>query len=56
MVQWVKDLLLLQLWCRSPLWLRLDPWPGNLHMPRVWPKTMTTKAPKDGPGPGFVLL
>ena len=24
----------------SLLWLRFDPWPGNLHMPRVraWPK------------------
>ena len=28
-VQWVKDLALLQ------LWLRFDPWPGNLHMSQV---------------------
>ena len=27
--QWVKDLALLQLWCRSQLQLGLDPWPGN---------------------------
>ena len=24
--QWVKDVALLQLWCRSQLWLRFDPW------------------------------
>ena len=27
--QWVKDLALLQLWCRSQLQLRSDPWPRN---------------------------
>ena len=27
--QWVKDLGLPQLWFRSPLWLRSDPWPWN---------------------------
>ena len=33
-VQWVKDpAALLQLWCRSPFWLRFDPWPGNFQMP-----------------------
>ena len=26
--QWVKDLVLVQ------LWLRFDPWPGNFHVPR----------------------
>ena len=31
-VQWVKDPVLLL------LWLRLDPWPRNLDMPRSWPK------------------
>ena len=31
--QWVKDLVLLQLWQRSQLWLRSDPWPWNFHMP-----------------------
>ena len=30
--QWVKDLVLLQ------LWLEFDPWPGNFHMLQVWPK------------------
>ena len=36
--QWAKDLSLLQLWCRSQLWLwlRFDPWFGNFHMPWVW--------------------
>ena len=27
--EWVKDLVLSQLWLRSRLWLRSDPWPGN---------------------------
>ena len=27
--QWVKDRVLLQLWHRSLLWLRSDPWPGS---------------------------
>ena len=27
--QWVKDPALLQLWHRSKLRLRFDPWPGN---------------------------
>ena len=27
--QWVKDLVLPQLWYRLQLWLRSDPWPGN---------------------------
>ena len=26
---WGKGLALLQLWRRSQLWLRSDPWPGN---------------------------
>ena len=33
----LKDLMLPQLWCRSQLWLRFNPWSGNFHMPRVWP-------------------
>ena len=33
MVQCVKDPALPQLWCRSQLQLRFDPWPGNFHMP-----------------------
>ena len=33
-VTWrVKDLALLQLWCRSQLWLGFSPWPRNFHMP-----------------------
>ena len=34
-VQWVKNLALLQLWYRSHLQLRFDPWPKNFHMPWV---------------------
>ena len=37
-VQWVKDLVLLQLWHRLQLQLEFDPWPGNFHMLQVWPK------------------
>ena len=36
--QWVKDLALPQLWCRSQLELRFYPWPGNFRMLWVWPK------------------
>ena len=36
--QWVKDLALLQLWCRSKLQLKFSPWPGNFHILKVWPK------------------
>ena len=36
MVQWVKNLVLLQLWHRSQLWLRFDPWSRNFHMLWVW--------------------
>jgi len=32
---WVKDQALLQLWCRSQLWLGFDSWPRNLHTPWV---------------------
>ena len=27
--EWVKNLVLLQLWCRSQLQLRFNPWPGS---------------------------
>ena len=37
-VQWVKDPVLLQLWCRLQLRLKFNPWPGNFHIPRVRPK------------------
>ena len=32
--QWVKDLVLLQLWHRSQLQLGSDPWPVKLHTPQ----------------------
>ena len=34
-MQWVKDLALLQLQCRSQLGAGFDPWPN--HMLQVWP-------------------
>jgi len=42
-VQWVKDLAVLQLWCRSKLWLRYDPCPGNFQMLQVWLKKKKKK-------------
>ena len=27
--QWLKDLVLQQVWLRSRLWVGSDPWPGN---------------------------
>ena len=43
-VQWLKDPTALSL---QPLgWLprlRFDPWPGNFHMLRAWPKQKTNK-------------
>ena len=39
----VKDLVLLQLQCRSQLQLSFDPCPGNFHMPWVWPKNNKNK-------------
>ena len=38
LVQQVKDLSLSLLWFRSLLWHGFSPWPGNFHMPWVWPK------------------
>ena len=41
LAQWhsgLQDLALLQLWGRSQLWLRLDPWLRNFHMLWVWAK------------------
>ena len=35
MMQWVKDPVLPQLWCRLQLQLRINPWPGNFHVPWV---------------------
>ena len=31
-VQWVKDMALPQLWCRSQLRHGFDPWPRNFHI------------------------
>ena len=42
-VQWVKNLVLPQLWYRLQLWLKFDPWPGNFHMPWAQPKTKNQK-------------
>ena len=36
--QWVKDLVLPELWRRLQLQLGFDPWPGHFHMPRVQTK------------------
>ena len=33
----LKDLALPQLWCRSQLQLRFNPWPWNFHMLQVRP-------------------
>ena len=38
MVQWVKDLVLSLWWLQSLLWHGFDPWPGNFHILRAWPK------------------
>ena len=35
MAQWVKDLVLPQLWPRLQLQHRVDPWPRNFTMPQV---------------------
>ena len=35
LAQWVKDLALMQLWCRLQLQLPFDPWPQNFHMLQV---------------------
>ena len=35
MVQWVKDLVLPQLWQRLQMWLGFAPWPGSFHILRV---------------------
>ena len=36
--QWIKDPVWPQLWHKSQMRLRFNPWPGNFHMPQVWPK------------------
>ena len=36
--QWVKNPALLQLWHRSQLQPKSNPWSGNFHVPQVWLK------------------
>ena len=43
MAQWLKDLTLKQLWRTQQLQLGFSPWPGNVHMPWVWPKKKKNK-------------
>ena len=33
----LNDLALPQPWHTLQLWLRFNPWPGNFHVPWVWP-------------------
>ena len=33
----LKDMVVPQLRCRPQLQFGFSPWPGNLHMPCVWP-------------------
>ena len=52
--QQVKDLVLLQLWCKSQLWLRFDPWPENFHTKK---KKNKTKQKKHNEAPtGMVII
>lgn len=46
--QWLKDLVLPQLWYTLHLQLGVNPWPGNFPMPGVWQKKKKTKK-KKGP-------
>lgn len=39
---------MVQLWCRLPLWLRINPWPGNFHVLQVQLKKK--KKEKEGGG------
>ena len=41
--QWVKNLALSLQRLRVLLWCGFDPWPGNFHMPRAWPKKREKK-------------
>ena len=43
-MQQVKDLVLSLQQLRLLLWLRFDPWPGNLHMPWAWPHKRKKKS------------
>ena len=41
--QWIKCMALPQLRCRSQLWLRFNPWPGNFHIMWVHQKRKKKK-------------
>ena len=41
---------MVQLWCRLPLWLRINPWPGNFHVLQVQLKKKKKKKEKEGGG------
>ena len=41
--QQVKDSVLSLQWLRLLLWHGFDPWPGNFHVPWVWPKKKKIK-------------
>ena len=41
--QRIKDLALALQRLRSLLWLEFNPWPGNMHVPEVQPKTKQPK-------------
>ena len=49
-VQQVKDPALPQPWHRSQPQRGFDPWPGNFHMPWVWPKIKKRKNMEKHPG------
>lgn len=44
--QWIKDLVLLQLWHRLQLQLGFNPQPGNFHVPQVQPRKKKNKKQK----------
>ena len=46
LVQWVKDPALLELWCRSQLQLRFDPWPKFPYPVDAAEKTLNIKKKK----------
>lgn len=45
-VQEVKDLVLLLQWPGLLLWCRVNPWPRNFHVPRVWQEKKKRKRRK----------
>ena len=38
MVQQVKYQVVSLQWLGLLLWHEFDPWPGNFHMPQMWPE------------------